>query len=285
MTIQQQYRFFLQQLQIIYSLNEATIITDWVFESMAGIKRFDVVKNPTQLLTDNLREELKGALIALLQHKPIQYVTGEAWFYKLKFKVNKSVLIPRPETEELVKVAIETAKRSQFTKGSILDIGTGSGCIAIALKKNLPLTTVTAIDISKDALAIAEENALTHKTAIEFLANDFLDRTQWHLLPTVDIIISNPPYIPLNELEKLEKNVIDFEPHEALFVPNNFPLLFYKNIASFAANHLNPGGKIFMETHEDLARETMALFVQNFKDVFIQKDIFGKERMVVATTY
>ncbi len=285
MTIQQQYRFFLQQLQIIYTLNEATIITDWIFESLAGIKRFEVVKNPTQLLTEPLKEELKNALIALLQHKPIQYVTGEAFFYNLKFKVDKSVLIPRPETEELVKLVIDYSKSINFKNGRILDIGTGSGCIAIALKKQLPAATVTAIDISANALVIAKENALVHNTDIEFLEIDFLDRTQWPLLPIVDIIISNPPYIPLNELEKLEKNVTDFEPHQALFVPDNFPLLFYKNIASFAANHLNPGGKIFMETHEDLAKDTMALFVQNFKEAIIKKDIFGKERMVVATTY
>ena len=285
MTIQQQYRFFLQQLQIIYSLNEAMTITDWVFESMAAIKRSEIVLNPAQVIPHTLEIKLKDALIALLRHKPIQYVTGEAWFYNLKFKVNKNVLIPRPETEELVQLVIESAKTNKPSGSSILDIGTGSGCIAIALKNKLPTASITAIDISKFALDIAMENAHTHKTSIQFLEIDFLDKTQWELLPSFDSIISNPPYIPLNELEKLEKNVVDYEPHQALFVPNNSPLLFYKNIASFAANHLNPGGKIFMETHEALAKDTRDLFVQNFKDAVIKKDIFGKERMVVATIY
>lgn len=282
MTIQQQYRFFLQQLQIIYTLNEATIITDWVFESLAGIKRFEVVKNPNHLLTNDLKENFKNALIALLQHTPVQYVTSEAWFYNMKFKVDKNVLIPRPETEELVKIVLESAKKSKSPTLNILDIGTGSGCIAIAIKKNFASGIITAIDISEEALKLAKENAIHHEAEIEFLAFDFLNTSQWKLLPAFDIIVSNPPYIPLSEKEKLEKNVANFEPHQALFVPDNAPLLFYKKIAAFAVNHLNPDGKIFMEIHEEFAKETMALFTENFSRVVINKDIFGKDRMVVA---
>lgn len=283
MTIKEQYRFFLQQLRTIYNLNEATVMTDWVFESIAAIKRFDVIKDPDQLLSSTKSEKLKITLAALLQHKPVQYVVGEAWFYNMKLKVNENVLIPRPETEELVQLVLSAASSLQTSTPTVLDIGTGSGCIAIAVKKNMPAASVTAIDISKEALQVAKENAANQHTAIQFLQIDFLEEAQWAKLPTFDIIISNPPYIPINEKEKLDTNVTAFEPHQALFVPNNSPLLFYKKIAAFGRIHLNPNGKIFMETHEDFAKETAALFLQHYIDVAIKKDIFGKERMVIAS--
>ncbi|MEO7488634.1 MAG: peptide chain release factor N(5)-glutamine methyltransferase [Ferruginibacter sp.] len=282
MTINQQYRNFLQQLQTIFSLNEATVITDWVFESLAGIERFEVIKNPGLLLSNTVIEQLNKALTALLQHTPVQYVLGEAWFYKMKLRVNEHVLIPRPETEELVQLVLDQAIITN-TSPSILDIGTGSGCIAIAIKKNMPEATVTAIDISSDALKVAEENAARQQTLIDFLVVDFLDEKQWNNLPKFDCIISNPPYIPLNEKEKLDINVTAFEPHQALFVPDNSPLLFYEKIAAFGKTHLNLKGAIFMETHEDFAKETAALFTNNYKTVSIKKDLFGKERMVTAS--
>ena len=283
MTNREQYRIFLQQLQSIYNLNEATIITDWVLESLAGIKRFDVVKGPENLLPDTITQKLKLALKELLQHKPVQYVTGEAWFYNMKLKVDKSVLIPRPETEELVKLVLDTVKDAVILAPSIIDIGTGSGCIAIAVKKNLSAASVTAIDVSENASAIAKDNSAVQQTEIQFLKVDFLEESQWASLPRYDVIVSNPPYIPMDEKEKLDKNVTGFEPHQALFVPDRSPLLFYKKIAAFASAHLNPKGKIFMEVHENFAKETAALFIQNFSEAIIKKDIFGKERMVMVT--
>ncbi len=280
MTIKEQYHSFLQQIQIIYDLNEATVITDWVFESIAGIKRFDIIKKPNQRLVNLKNKEIELALAVLLQHKPIQYVLGEAWFYNMKLKVNEHVLIPRPETEELVQLVLNEGKH--FKMPVVLDIGTGSGCIAIAVKKNMSQAIVTAIDVSRQALLVAKENATTQQCSIEFFKLDFLDESQWAVLPMFDIIISNPPYIPINEKEKMDNNVTLFEPHKALFVPDDSPLLFYKKIADFAGKHLNPNGKIFMETHEDFANQTAALFLQQFKEVTIQKDIFGKERMVMA---
>lgn len=281
MTISKQYHFFLQQLQTIFSKQEATVITDWVFETVAGCKRFDTLRNPEQVLPAATVEHLKSALNALLQHKPVQYVLGEAWFYKMKLKVNEHVLIPRPETEELVQLVLSEALH--FEKPiNILDIGTGSGCIAIAVKKNIPDAQVTAIDVSEDALLVAKANAATLHTSIQFLQVDFLDESQWAILPMFDIIISNPPYITWNEKEKLDINVTAYEPHQALFVPDNSPLLFYEKIAAFGKTHLNSNGKIFMETHEDFAGATAALFAQQYKDVAIKKDIFGKERMVTA---
>ena len=282
MTIKEQYRLFLQQLQTIYSLNEATVITDWVFESLAGIERFDVIKNPDCPLSATKEEALNKALTPLLQHKPVQYVLGEGWFYKMKLKVNEQVLIPRTETEELVQLILTHVTANQIAAPTILDIGTGSGCIAIALKKNIPAAIVTAIDVSEEALLVAKENANNQDTTILFFQTDFLNEAQWTALPTFDIIISNPPYIPINEKEKLDINITAFEPHQALFVPDNTPLLFYEKIAAFGKTHLNSGGKIFMETHEDYARETAGLFSPFYSEVAIKKDIFGKERMVVA---
>jgi release factor glutamine methyltransferase len=218
----------------------------------------------------------------LLQHKPVQYVLGEAWFYNMKLKVNEQVLIPRPETEELVQLVLTHVAANQVAAPTILDIGTGSGCIAIALMKNIPAAIVTAIDVSGEALLVAKENAIDQDTTIQFFQTDFLNEAQWPVLPTFDIIISNPPYIPINEKEKLDINVTAFEPHHALFVPDNAPLLFYEKIATFGKTHLNPGGKIFMETHEDYAQETADLFSPFYSEVAIKKDIFGKERMVVA---
>ena len=281
MIIKEHYRFFLQQLQTIYNLNEATVITDWVFESLAGIERFDIIKNPDLPLSATKEEALNKALTPLLQHKPVQYVLGEGWFYKMKLKVNEQVLIPRPETEELVQLVLTHFATNQIA-ATILDIGTGSGCIAIALKKNIPAAIVTAIDVSEEALLVAKENANNQDTTILFFQTDFLNEAQWTALPTFDIIISNPPYIPIYEKEKLDTNVTAFEPHQALFVPDNTPLLFYEKIAAFGKTHLNSGGKIFMETHEDYARQTAGLFSPFYSEVAIKKDIFGKERMVVA---
>ncbi len=283
MTNREQYRIFLQQLQAIYNLNEATIITDWVLASLAGIQRFDVVREPEKLLPDTITVALEVALAGLLQHKPVQYVTREAWFYKMKLKVDEHVLIPRPETEELVKLVLDAAKDAEVLNPSILDIGTGSGCIAIAIKKNLFAASVTAIDVSENALAIAKDNSAVQQTEIQFIKIDFLEESQWASMPGYDVIVSNPPYIPLDEKEKMDKNVTGFEPHQALFVPDRSPLLFYEKIAAFASIHLNPKGKIFMEVHENFAKETAALFTKNFSEARIKKDIFGKERMVMVT--
>lgn len=282
MMIKDLYRNFLVQLQKIYSLNEATAITDWVFEKMASLKRSDILKNPEKKITPVAGELIQKALQELRLHKPVQYVLGEAWFFRMKFKVNAHVLIPRPETEELVEQLINDRK-SKLTDPAILDIGTGSGCIPIAIKKNLPASKLTGIDVSKDALALAKENAALHNVLINFTELDFLDESTWVSLPLFDIIISNPPYIPVNEKLKLGKNVTDFEPHLALFVPDDSPLIFYKKIADFGRDHLLPNGKIYLETHEDFAKETAALFRKHYQTVMIKKDMYEKERMIIIT--
>ncbi len=283
------YRQYLQQLQQIYSAGEAAVITDWVFESVADLHRADIIKNPEHTIIAEKASQLNDCLTALLQHQPVQYVLGEAWFYKMKLKVNEKVLIPRPETEELVQLVANNLKESFNDQStgviqplSLLDIGTGSGCIAIAVKKSLPEVMMTAIDVSPGALSVAKENAAVQQTAITFLQSNFLDENTWKDLPVYDIIISNPPYIPLNEKDKLDKNVTAFEPHTALFVPDNEPLLFYKKIAVFGLLHLTDNGKIYVEMHEDFAEATAEVFKKYYR-VEIKKDIFGKERMLVAT--
>jgi len=282
MMLKDLYRNFLVQLQKIYDLSEATVITDWVFEKMASLKRADILKSPEKVISPAADKLIQGTLQELLRHKPIQYVLGEAWFYRMKFKVNEHVLIPRPETEELVEQLIKDRK-SKLTDPVILDIGTGSGCIPIAIKKNLPASRLTAVDISKNALTLAKENATLHNAHISFIQLDFLDESTWPSLPVCDIIISNPPYIPVGEKEKLAQHVTAFEPHLALFVPNDSPLIFYEKIAAFGRNNLLPNGKIYLETHEDLAKETAALFRKDYQTVMIKKDMYGKERMILVT--
>src|SRR6187549_3730610 len=282
MTIKELYRNFLVRLQQVYSLDEATSITNWVFEKTASLKRSDILKDPQKLITPAADELIQHALQQLLQHKPVQYVLGEAWFYRMKLKVNEQVLVPRPETEELVEQLISDRK-SKLTDPAILDIGTGSGCIPIALKKNLPASLITTIDISEKAIALAIENAEMHNAHINFRQMDFLNEKNWEILPMFDIIISNPPYIPINEKEKLSKNVSVYEPAVALFVPTRTPLIFYEKIAAFGLTNLRPMGKIYLETHEDHANEVAALFRKDYETVMVKKDMYGKERMVLIT--
>lgn len=282
MTIKKLYRDILVQIQAVYGLGEATVITDRLFESIASVTRSDLVKDPSRPLSKKTTVQLTEALKQIRRHRPVQYILGETWFYHLKLKVNEFVLIPRPETEELVGIVLSDRK-SQLTDPSILDIGTGSGCIAVALKKNLPASNISATDISEWALKVAEENAVRHHSPINFIQMDFLDENKWDQLPSFDIIVSNPPYIPINEKEKLAKNVLDYEPHSALFVPENKPLLFYGKIAAFGKTHLRRDGKIYLETHEDHAGEVLALFKTEYGKVELKKDGFGKDRFVIAS--
>ncbi len=277
------YRSFLVELQTVYALSEATVITDWVFENIAGIKKADLIKNPLQQIPAAIVKKLTEKKEELLQNKPVQYVMGNTTFYNMQLQVSNKVLIPRPETEEMTNHIINTYRFEQKQLG-VLDIGTGSGCIAIAIKKNLPSSKVIALDVSEGALDIARANAITNKTNIQCTHFDFLDESRWPELLQFDIIVSNPPYIPLNEKEKMAKNVVDYEPHNALFVPDNNPMLFYEKIARFGRSHLNYNGKVYVETHEDYAKEVAALFAaSNYQQVITKKDLFGKERMIIAS--
>ena len=234
-------------------------------------------------------QQIDRILQQLLTHRPLQYVLNEAWFYGLKFEVNESVLIPRPETEELVDWIVKDVRgmnydvRSEAPPLTILDIGTGSGCIPIALKKNLPETEVSAIDVCSDALYTATTNAVNNNTEINFQLLDFLDESKWSELSKYDIIVSNPPYIKTTEANTMSKHVLEFEPYKALFVPDEDALLFYRKIADFALQHLQPKGAVFVEINQQLGKDTVDLFQQKGFTVELKKDMSGNERMVKAS--
>jgi release factor glutamine methyltransferase len=275
------YNLFLNELKVLYNEDEAAVITLMVFECLAGFNRQAIISLPLAEVNDTTQKKLNEALAELKNHKPVQYVTGSAWFYQLQFNVTPAVLIPRPETEELVSAVIDFCKKE--AKTTLLDIGTGSGCIPIAVKKNLEHMQVSAIDISEDALQVAKENALLHAEDIRFECSNFLNEKTWKNSNFYDVLVSNPPYIPEDEKQRLDKNVTAYEPHLALFVPVDNRLIFYEKIARFGKQHLLPGGKIFMETHELYAKEVAEIFAAMGYEIIIQKDFYEKERFVFAT--
>jgi release factor glutamine methyltransferase len=217
-------------------------------------------------------------LMRLKNNEPLQYVTGYADFYNLKFKVNNSVLIPRPETEELVYWILKDHKHQAILR--LLDIGTGSGCIPITLKKERSVWDITALDIDENALAVAKENADLNKTAIFFIKTDILNPKHDVLTQKFDIIVSNPPYVLAKDKNEMRANVLDFEPHLALFVPDNDPLLFYRHILDFSIKNLNENGKLYFEIHADLGEQTRNLCLQYFKNVTLEQDMSGRDRMI-----
>jgi release factor glutamine methyltransferase len=300
---QQQLQTNLHQL---YDNREATTIADWVMEHVTGVRKIDRIMHKQSPLSPDRLTQLQEYTRELLTHKPVQYVLHEAWFCGIPFYVDEQVLIPRPETEELVEWVVEEVRSRKSEVGSqksevggqksevggqksentdklsILDIGTGSGCIPISLKKKMPHAEIYACDISEGALAVAQMNAAAQQTPVHFLHTDFLDDTSWSSLPAVDIIVSNPPYIPHHNQNSMLQNVLAYEPHLALFVPNEDPLLFYNAIARFAQQKLLPGGCIFVEIHEDLGEQTKTLFESKGFAAEVKKDFQGKERMVKA---
>lgn len=283
MHLSQWFQKYLDTLMPIYGRDEAMAISHLVFEDLVAVSRRELLLHPQKELESVQEEKLREALLQLQKNTPAQYVTGRAWFHQLEFKVNPAVLIPRPETEELVHEALRFAQEQQA--GSLLDIGTGSGCIPISIKKNLTSLQVTAMDISKDALQLAAQNAAMHHCEVEWINSDFLNEDYWPGLPAYDIIISNPPYIPISEKNSLDANVVEHEPQLALFVPNDDPLLFYKKIAAFAKQHLNINGMVFMETHYLYAADVAHHFNAAGYKATVKNDLFGKPRMVLATHY
>jgi release factor glutamine methyltransferase len=241
---------------------------------------FDFLK--IDLLRTEVAEQevafIKEVIQRLSKHEPLQYILGEAWFYGLKFLVNQHVLIPRPETEELVDLMLKQLPVNN--KLHLLDIGTGSGCIPISLAKNAPLWSLHGIDISTNALQVAQHNAELHKVNIRFSQVDILSEVQLPL-PIFDVIVSNPPYILLNEKKEMSPTVWSYEPTPALFVTNNDPLQFYKAILHFASSHLTSNGLLFFETHVTYANEVAAYMMQHgYTNVQVVKDMQGNNRMV-----
>lgn len=276
MTLSELFQSFSKQLQGLYSKQESESLVVWLFEEYLGKNRKDITNNSA---LDHSPIELENALRELLKGKPIQYITGKAPFYGREFLVNSSVLIPRNETEELVHLII---KENKGTGVRILDIGTGSGCIPITLASEIKGSEVYGVDISEQALSLASQNSSFLDAKVVFQKCDILNEE----IPfkNLDIIVSNPPYVRISEKEMMHDNVLKYEPHLALFVRDNDPLLFYRQIALKAKVVLNPHGRLYFEINEAFGKETVKVLTEyGYTEVKLITDLNGKNRMVSAT--
>ncbi|AYN02925.1 peptide chain release factor N(5)-glutamine methyltransferase [Flavobacterium sp. 140616W15] len=280
MKIKQYRTQFIQELSGIYDVLEVESFFYLILEEKRNLKQIDLALNPDLSFSD---EEIKDWNILVTELKkeiPIQYLLGKTNFYGLDFEVNPNVLIPRPETEELVEWIISNHLATQKNKSlKILDIGTGSGCIAISLAKNLSEAQVFAIDVSEGALATAKRNAISNDVSVTFLHRNILETDD--LMQEFDVIVSNPPYVRNLEKEEIKKNVLDNEPHLALFVADNNALIFYRKIAELAQKNLVKNGSLYFEINQYLGKETAELLENlGFKNIELRKDIYDNDRMI-----
>jgi release factor glutamine methyltransferase len=281
MTISEASKKLNESLLRLYDEREAGKVSDMIIENLTGLSKTERLIHKEKELTKQQHQRLQNFTQQLFQHKPVQYVLHEAWFFGLKFYVDENVLIPRPETEELVELIL---KQPDLKYPKILDVGCGSGCIAITLKKKLPTSIVYGLDISKEAINISLKNATANHVHVEFIEADMLNPTNDLALPEFDIIVSNPPYIRKSEASLMNLNVLNFEPHQALFVPDNDPLIFYKAIAALSLKYFKNKGKLFFEINESLSNEIVSLLQsRGFNNIEIKKDLYGKERIVSAS--
>lgn len=281
MTIQAAFTYIVSTLIPIHGDREAASIAHILMEHLTGLGKMDRIVYKERELTEEQSAGLELALQGMLRHEPVQYVTGTSWFYGMELKVSQDVLIPRPETEELAEWIIADVHMAG-TSPRILDIGTGSGAIPLALKKNLPDAQVSGLDVSAGALNIARENAERLSLDVNFELVDILDTTI--TLPGYDIIVSNPPYICERERVDMQEHVVSYEPNIALFVPDEDPLRFYRRIGKVALEQLPAGGSLYFEINEAFGQETVALLIsQGFDEVILRQDLFGKDRMIKAT--
>jgi release factor glutamine methyltransferase len=273
-----------QTLQTIYEVQEADSIAFGLLDDLYGLRKMDILLDKPLLETQNIAEpNLVLALQRLLQHEPLQYVTSKAYFFGFEFFVNANTLIPRPETEELVQLIINDIAQNQLLSSqTILDIGTGTGCIPITLFLHLPKTTIYAVDIDEKTLQVAQKNAHALGATVHFEQIDILTQGL-EKLPNFDIIVSNPPYVTEKEKAEIRKNVLDYEPHKALFVPDENPLLFYRRIAELAQNKLNPDGVLYFEINQYLGAAMQDLLENlQFENVQLLKDLSGNIRFCKA---
>ena len=291
MQIKNYKELFKTELQSIYDEQEIDSFFYIILEKLHGLKRIDLALNPETVMDGTHLKQWKNVVSELKKQKPVQYILGETEFYGLPFLVNEATLIPRPETEELVEwiIGAEGKGKREKGKGRILDIGIGSGCIAISLAKNLPTAVVFAIDVSEQALATAKRNAELNNVIVNFINVDILKINDLGQLPTsnfqlpakFDIIVSNPPYVRNLEKAEIKTNVLEYEPHLALFVEDTDALLFYRKIAELAKKNLNQNGKLYFEINQYLGKETVQLLEDlGFRNVELKKDIYGNDRMI-----
>jgi len=269
-------------LKNLYPPEEIKSFTRLILGSICDLRPHQLLMCKGSELSDTKKSEIKGIVKRLQQSEPIQYILGETVFYGLRFLVNPSVLIPRPETEELVNRII---KEQGGRKRRVLDIGTGSGCIAVTLDKHLPDTEIVAVDISGKALQTAKENNRINHMAVSFIQTDILstEQAEKEIEGTFDVIVSNPPYVMEKEKEVMERNVLLYEPSQALYVPDDDPLLFYRMIARLGNKKLNREGFLYLEINAQWGNETVCLLQEEgYKNIELFQDIFGKDRMIKA---
>lgn len=279
-TISELQRKLVRDLSALFAENEAISVSTIVLDHL-NITREDILRNPNRIANNETQVEIKKIVDQLQQNKPIQYILGKTFFYDLEFKVNSEVLIPRPETEELTHYII---KENNKKNPVILDIGTGSGCIAIALSVNIPNSIVLGMDVNIDTLNVARENAFRNNSKVMFIHGNILNCKSLKGTKWIDLIVSNPPYVTLEDKKKMSSNVVDYEPERALFVPQNDPLLFYKHIIKFAEFNLSTNGEIWVEINENFGQETAKLFIeQGYENVDLRKDLQGKNRFIKAS--
>ncbi|MDR1699432.1 MAG: peptide chain release factor N(5)-glutamine methyltransferase [Prevotellaceae bacterium] len=261
----------------IYPESEINALIRLIFETVCGWNATQFLLNKEVVLSDTQRKEIEVIVCRLRKHEPVQYILGKADFYSLLFEVNENTLIPRPETEELVDWVISEYKNFA---GKLLDIGTGSGCIAVSLAKHLPQMDVSAVDISEKALETAGRNAKKNDVKIHFQQCDILMENQ-KIIGNFDVIVSNPPYVLESEKAEIQSNVLQYEPHKALFVPNENTLLFYKAIADFSVKKLNENGSLYLEINRMFGKETAEMLAgKGFSSIEIRKDLSGNDRMI-----
>ena len=288
-------KYITKQLETCYDESEAVNIAAILIENITSFSRSKILLKKDEVLSASQLNGLNQYIQRLLQYEPVQYVLNEAHFYGMKLYVDKDVLIPRPETEELVEWIINDVRASGknvfqkkatdadvTTQLKLLDVGTGSGCIALALKKKMPRAEVWGCDISDRALNVARRNGSELDIRVDFQSVDYLDPAQQKHLPTVDIVVSNPPYVPSKNKNEMQPNVLQYEPHTALFVDDNDALVFYKALLHFGKHRLYTNGIIYMEIDENSASDIKALFENDGYVVEVRKDMQGKERMVRA---
>ncbi|EAQ41029.1 peptide chain release factor N(5)-glutamine methyltransferase [Polaribacter sp. MED152] len=284
MTLKEYRNIFITSLSQLYPNTEINTFLVILIDEFLDLKPVDLVVKSDFKINQQKLTDLNNAIDRLKKEEPIQYIIGHTEFFGYPFLVNKNTLIPRPETEELVAWIIEEINNNNTYKNkniSILDIGTGTGCIPISLAKELPNATISAIDVSDEALEIAKKNALANKVNINFIEKDILNTS--NLDDNYDIIISNPPYVRNLEKVEINNNVLENEPHLALFVEDNNPLIFYNKIADLALYHLTKNGSLFFEINQYLGKETIALLkTKHYKAIELRKDIFKNDRMLKA---
>ena len=278
MLISEYKKKFLSQFENEYPPEEANSFFNILIKYYLGWKRIDLALDPSKEINAAEIKNLDVAQSQLSNHVPIQYITGETEFFGNRFKVNNQVLIPRPETEDLVQWIIDDLQGAEKRHLKILDIGTGSGCIAVSLAKVFPEAAVTAVDISEEALEVAQENAILNETEVNFVKKNVLQLDS--MTEKFDIIVSNPPYVRELEKEQMQRNVLEHEPELALYVKDNDPLIFYKKITKLAEDGLRPGGRLYFEINQYLGEQTLGIVKSSGFETELRKDIFGNDRMI-----